>query len=220
MRISLFGFMGMFAFLFSLPSFAQETEKSQTKFFFFTKQDASNWVYVLKDKNVDPSDVFRMRDGTLQITGVSTGYLRTRKSYSNYELSTEWRWTETLANSGVLVHIQPNDVVWPVCYQVQQKAGDAGDIICMNGLWAKECTDSVKFTVKKMQSSNEKPLGEWNSMKVICNGKTLKVFINGILQNNITGLTASSGFIGFQNEGKPIEFRKLLITLSARYKKL
>jgi len=37
------------------------------------------------------------------------------------------------------------------------------------------------------------------------------VFINGILQNNITELTVSNGFIGFQNEGKPLEFRNLTI---------
>jgi hypothetical protein len=81
----------------------------------------------------------------------------------------------------------------------------------MNGLLAKECTDSVKFTVKKLQTSNEKPLGEWNTMKVICKNNTLKVWINSVLQNNITGLTASKGFIGFQNEGKPLEFRNLMI---------
>lgn len=195
----------------STTCFAQKSANSTVEQFFFTKSDASNWTYILKDKNINPSDVFTMDNGVLKISGVSSGYLRTVKTYSNYELNTEWRWTKTLANSGVLVHIQPKDSVWPVCYQVQQKAGDAGDIICMNGLWAKECTDSVKFTVKKMQASNEKPLGEWNSMKVICRGKTLQVFVNGLLQNSITGLTVSGGFIGFQNEGKPLEYRNLSI---------
>ncbi len=216
MKPNLSGCLLVFVILFPLSCFAQKTEKSSAEHSFFTKSDASNWVYVLKDKKIAATDVFKMDQGVLQITGVSTGYLRTKKNYSDYELYVEWRWTKTPGNSGILVHIQPNDTVWPVCYQVQQKAGDAGDIICMNGLWAKECIDSVKFTVKKMQPSNEKPLGEWNSMKVICTGKLLKVFVNGILQNNITGLTASRGFIGFQNEGKPLEFRKLLITTSVR----
>jgi len=48
-------------------------------------------------------------------------------------------------------------------------------------------------------------------IKVISKDKTLKVFVNGVLQNSITGLTASTGFIGFQNEGKPLEFRNLSI---------
>jgi hypothetical protein len=206
-----FSYLPVFMLLFSTSCFAQRTEKSIPEQSFFTKTDVSNWVYVLKDKTVAPTDVFKMEDGLLQITGISSGYLRTKKNFTEFELTTEWRWTKTLGNSGVLVHIQPKDTVWPQCYQVQQKASDAGDIICMNGLWAKECTDSVKFTVKKLQSSNEKPLGEWNLIKVISKDKTLKVFVNGLLQNNITGLTASNGFIGFQNEGKPLEFRNLSI---------
>lgn len=178
---------------------------------YFYEPDAKNWVYVLKNKSLDVSKVFKMSYGTLYISGESSGYLRTKTSYSNYELNIQYRWTKELANSGVLVHIQPKDTVWPVCFQVQQRTGAAGDIICMNGLWAKECKDSVKFTVPKMNPSNEKPLGEWNSMKIICKGKTLKVFVNGLLQNYITGLTANKGFIGFQNEGKPLEFKNLKI---------
>ena len=59
--------------------------------------------------------------------------------------------------------------------------------------------------------SNEKPLGEWNTMQIICKKNTLKVYINGIIQNQISGLTAEKGFIGFQNEGVPLEFRNLSI---------
>ena len=201
----------IFIVIFTSSSFAQTADKSMVKQAFFTNSDASNWVYVVKDRNISPSEIFKMDKGILQITGVSNGYLRTKKKYSNFELSIEWRWTKVLGNSGVLVHIQPKDTIWPVCYQVQQKAGDAGDIICMNGVWAKECTDSVKFTVKKLKASNEKPLGEWNTMKVICKNKTLKVFVNGVLQNDISELTATTGFIGFQNEGKPLEFKNLII---------
>ena len=178
---------------------------------YFYAPDFKNWEYILKDKKIDPKDVFKMADGTLQITGISSGYLRTKTTFSDYTIKLEYRWTSKLGNSGVLVHIQQKDTIWPVCYQVQQKADAAGDIICMNGLWAKECTDSVKFTVKKALPSNEKPLGEWNSMEVVCKNNTLQVTVNGQLQNSITGLTAKSGFIGFQNEGTPIEFRNLSI---------
>ena len=62
-----------------------------------------------------------------------------------------------------------------------------------------------------MQPSNEKPLGEWNSMQIISMNNTLRVFVNGNMQNRVTGLTVGKGFIGFQNEGKPLEFRNLNI---------
>lgn len=178
---------------------------------YFYKPDVNNWVYILKDKKIDVSNVFKMGMGVLKISGESSGYLRTKAEYKNYELRMEYRWTKVLANSGVLVHIQPKDTVWPVCYQVQQKADAAGDIICMNGLWAKECKDSIKFTVPKMNPSNEKPLGEWNSIRIVCQGNTIKVYVNDLLQNYVTGLTVNKGFIGFQNEGKPLEFRDMFI---------
>ena len=196
----------LFLFL-SIVGFAEKPTKNG----FFTEQNVSNWVYILKDKTLEPAAIFKMDKGVLQITGISSGYLRTKKTYSNYDLKLEYRWTKSFGNSGVLVHIQAKDSIWPVCYQVQQKADAAGDIICMNGLWAKECTDSVKFTVKKFKDSNEKPLGEWNSMHIICKKNTLKVFVNGELQNYITQLCVKEGYIGFQNEGVPIEFRNLSI---------
>jgi len=194
--------------VFSQPKLNEKSPKAQS---FFTEKDASNWIYVIKDKNLKPMDVFTMKDGILLISGMSSGYLRTNETYSDYILKLEWRWTKTLGNSGVLVHIQPKDTIWPVCYQVQQKADAAGDIICMNGLWAKECTDSVKFTVNKMKPSNEKPLGEWNTMEITCKNNTITVFVNGELQNKVSGLTVNKGFVGFQNEGKPLEFKNVSI---------
>ncbi len=178
---------------------------------FFYGSDTKNWVYVLKDKSLDVSKVFKMEQGVLSISGESSGYLRTKMIYSNYELNLEYRWTKELANSGVLVHIQSRDTIWPSCFQVQQRAGAAGDIICMNGLWAKECKDSVKFTVPKLKPSNEKTLGEWNTLKIRCYGNTLEVFVNGLQQNYVTGLTAEKGYFGFQNEGKPLEFKHLFV---------
>lgn len=172
---------------------------------------SSDWEYIIKDKSANPTDVFRIENGIMNISGISTGYFRTKKSYSNFVLTLDWRWTKKLGNSGVLIHIQPKDSIWPVCYQVQQKANAAGDIICMNGLWAKECTDSVKFTIPKFQASNELPLGEWNTMKIICRKNLIKVYVNGVLQNKITKLTVNKGYIGFQNEGTPIEFRNICI---------
>ncbi|MFA6582240.1 MAG: DUF1080 domain-containing protein [Paludibacter sp.] len=213
MKLRLTTIISVFFMLFAGFSFAQspKNERTTNHSKFFSASDAANWIYVIKDKTLDPSAVFKMDNGILQITGVSTGYLRTKKIYTNFDLTVDWRWTKVLGNGGVLVHIQPKDSIWPVCYQVQQKANSAGDIICMNGLWAKECTDSVKFTVKMFLPPNEKPMGEWNTMHIISKNNSLKVFVNGELQNYITGLTAGKGFIGFQNEGKPIEFRNLTI---------
>lgn len=176
----------------------------------FTQKPAI-WEIVTADKTKSPNPIFDIQNGILKVANGMVGYIRTKKAYSNYTLELQWRWTKKAGNSGVLIHIQPKDTIWPVCFQVQQKANAAGDIICMNGLNANECTDKVKFTIPKITDSNEKQIGEWNSMKVICKNGTLEVFINGTLQNKATGLTAKKGFIGFQAEGTEMEFRNLYI---------
>ena len=177
----------------------------------FNGKNLSNWTFYLKDPKANPDTVFKVVDGKIVISGFPVGYIRTKTKYSDFNLKLEWRWTNVLANSGVLLHTQNPDSVWPECYQVQLKAGDAGDIICMNGLNAKECTDKVKFTIKKSKKSNEKELAQWNSVEIICLKNTMEVYINGELQNKATELTANEGFIGFQGEGKPLEIRNIVI---------
>lgn len=177
----------------------------------FDVAHANNWEYVVRNSTQEPTELFKMNQGVLSIKDSTVGYLRTKDCFKNYTVDLEWRWTKVLANSGILIHIQKPDTIWPICYQVQQKADAAGDIICMNGLWAKECTDTIKTTVPKMKKSNEKPLGEWNTLKIISKNGTLTVYVNAELQNKITGLTAKKGYIGFQAESKPIEFRNLSI---------
>jgi hypothetical protein len=70
---------------------AQKTEKLAIKQSFFTESDASNWIYILNDKSLNPLDVFKMKDGVLEITGASSGYLRTKKVYENCDINLEWR---------------------------------------------------------------------------------------------------------------------------------
>jgi hypothetical protein len=187
-----------------LSSFAQKSN-------LFNAKNAPKWVIFLADKTKPATSVFEINNGVLKVGTACAGYIRTSKAYKNYQLQLEWRWTSKAGNSGVLLHIQQPDSVWPRCFQVQQKADAAGDIICMNGLWATECTDKVKFTIPKKQTSNEKPIGEWNSMKVVCKNNTLTVYVNDVLQNKATGLTQSKGYIGFQAEGREMEFRNVVI---------
>jgi hypothetical protein len=178
----------------------------------FNGKDLNNWVFMLKDPSADPSKVFTVRDGSIHITGSPFGYMRTRKVYSDYKLLAEWRWPLEATNSGIFIHAQVPDTIWPRCFECQLAAGNAGDFICANGSDMTERTDKTKKSVKKMNPSNEKPVGEWNVMEVICKGNTIEVYVNGVLQNKASGVSDSKGFICLQSEGKDIEFRNLVLT--------
>jgi hypothetical protein len=178
----------------------------------FNGKDLSNWVFKLKDPAVDPAKVFTAQNGVIHITGQPFGYMRTKDTYSDYRLHVEWRWPTEATNSGVFIHAQAPDTIWLKCFECQLQAGNAGDFICMGGLDMKERTNKSDIMIRKMAASNEKPVGEWNTMEVTCRANTIEVFINGKLQNKGTGLTENKGSICLQSEGKDIEFRNVYLT--------
>ena len=75
-----------------------------------------------------------------------------------------------------------------------------------------ERTDKTKIVVAKKSASNEKPVGEWNTLEVTCRDNSITVLVNGLLQNEATGVTLSKGYICLQSEGKDIEFRNISLT--------
>jgi hypothetical protein len=178
----------------------------------FNGKDLDSWTFVLKDKTVDPASVFTVKHAAIHITGEPFGYMRTREQYSDYKLHLEWKWPVEATNSGVFIHAQAPDTIWPQCFESQLMAGNAGDFICMSGADMNERTDKSKAVVAKMNASNEVPVGDWNTMEVICRGNTIEVYVNGLLQNKGTGLSVSKGYICLQSEGKAIEFRNVYIT--------
>jgi hypothetical protein len=159
-----------------------------------------------------------VKDGVIHCTGVPKGYMRTEADYENYELNLEWRWVTEPSNSGVLLHIQDKDMVWPRCLEAQLKADNAGDFVLMGP--STLTVDGVQYDnterflgVPKKHPSNEKPVGQWNSYRIVCEGNNVVLYVNGVLQNEGTAGSYSKGKIGLQSEGAPIEFRNITLDL-------
>lgn len=184
----------------------------------FNGKNLKNWEFMLKDESVDPAAVFTVVDGVIRIKGDPFGYMRTSEAYSDYALHVEWRWPTEATNSGVFVHGQQPDTIWLKCIENQLSAGNAGDFVCMSGADMNERTDKSRIVVRKMNASSEKPVGEWNTMNVVCLGDSIEVTINGVLQNRGTGLTVTSGHICLQSEGKDIEFRNIYLKKAKKQK--
>lgn len=55
----------------------------------------------------------------------------------------------------------------------------------------------------------DKPVGEWNTMEVICDGGTVRILLNGVVVNEGTKATPSAGYIGIQSEWAECFFRRL-----------
>jgi hypothetical protein len=196
---------------------ARTTEKKQKeaqtgeKIMLFNGKDLNNWVFTLKDNAVDPATVFMVHDGVIHITGKPFGYMRTKDVYSDYKLHAEWRWPVVASNSGVFVNAQQPDTIWLKCVECQLKAGSAGDFVCMNGSDMDERTDKTKRMVTKLAESSEKPVGQWNTIEVVCKANTIEVTVNGVVQNKGTNVTVTKGSICLQSEGGDVEFRNVYL---------
>ncbi len=187
-------------------------ESSTEKVLLFNGKDLNNWAFFLRDPSADASQVFTVQNDVIHITGNPFGYMRTKESYSDYTLHLEWRYPGELSNSGVFIHAQLPDTIWPKCIECQLKAGNAGDFVAMGGSDMNERTDKSVRVVAKLAESTEKAAGEWNTMEVTCISDNIDVFVNGVLMNKATGVTIKEGHICLQSEGKDIEFRNVYLT--------
>jgi hypothetical protein len=171
--------------------------------------DFSGWELFIPDSTMDVNQVWQVRDGVIHCSGVPNGYMRTRDDYADYKLTLEWRWPEEPGNSGVLLHISLPDVVWPKCIEAQLMSGNAGDFFLIGGTSLNEQIDKTSRRIQKKQDSSENTPGEWNKYEITCTGDLIRLYVNGVLQNEGSGASVQQGKIGFQSEGKPIQFRNI-----------
>jgi hypothetical protein len=184
----------------------------------FNGKNLDGWTIYVNDSIISPNDFFYVKDGTIETVGVPGGYLRTIKEYSDYKLHIEWRYPEEPTNSGIFVHTNGPDLLWPGHYQGQLKHETAGDFI-VHGIGMKATLNDTVYTssadkkplIAKINPSNENPAGEWNSFDISCKGSTIEFRVNGLLQNVATDCSVTKGGIGLQAEGSKIQFRNLWI---------
>ena len=178
----------------------------------FNGENLEGWTCVLDEKSdVPTNEVYGVKDGNIHIVGNPFGYMRTDKKYSNYKLHVEWRWVGEGTNSGLFLHVQDGDKLWPNAIECQLGSGKAGDFVMLGGSKIAEVESKGKFPIKERNGDFEKPIGEWNTAEVVCEGNSIIVYINGQLQNQATSET-SEGYIALQSEGGPIEFRNVYLT--------
>jgi len=178
----------------------------------------NNWTFYLRDSLVAPETVFTVIDDTIiNIKGDPFGYMRTNEVYSNYTLHVEYRYPYEMTNSGIFVHVQDNDTIWPVCIENQLSAGKNGDFVLMNGASIAEVDSTKKasgariISVTKLAESVEKGVGEWNVMEITCSGTDITNYVNGVLMNKGTESSLTSGHIALQSEGKDIQFKNVYL---------
>lgn len=177
----------------------------------FNGKNLDGWTIHLAPDSGDvlESLVFCAKEGLINISGQPFGYMITDKSFKDYKLHLEWRWYGEPSNSGIFLHAEPIDAVWPRCAEVNLMNGRAGDMIASGGSAFEELTEG-RF-LRSTKESAENPAGEWNTAEIVCKGNFIQAYINGVLMNE-AHFDRSSGPIALQSEGGPLEIRNVYLT--------
>ena len=196
----------------------------------FNGKDLTGWHIDVPDMDKDKSlkNPFIVRSGMLVSLGTPGGHLITDATYQNYRLEVQYRFAGTPGNCGILVHASTPRALYgmfPKSIEVQLMHENAGDFWCIvedirvqdmekrrgpKDNWG--TTEDKLRRIINLTDGSEKPLGEWNDVKIECLNTSVKVWVNGTLVNQGFDCTAQKGQIALQAEGSEVEFKKILLT--------
>lgn len=208
----------LFVFLIAFPLLTTACN-TEEKIELFNGNNLNNWTIFLPD-SINHKDVFRVENGVIYDGGIPNGYIRTNEEYSSYKLHVEWRWLEEPKNSGVLLHVTGEDMIWPNAIEAQLMSGSAGDFVLIGkgaGLTVNDTARIIESeqnrykVIPKMKDSSENNPGEWNTYDIRVSESSIELKVNGVLQNKGSKPTKTKGKILLQAEGGPMEFRNIYL---------
>jgi hypothetical protein len=180
----------------------------------FNGKDLAGWE--LKQSKGDIKDYWSVKDGILTAKA-GTGWLSTAEQYGDFILRVEWR-IEAGGNSGVFLRV-PGVVEGksPSQTGAEIQILDDNDPKYKGKLKPYQYSGSI-YTFVPCAKPVFKGAGEWNSFEITCKEDKIAVVYNGekvaeadASKDPELGKRPRKGYIGLQNHGSPVEFRKVEI---------
>jgi hypothetical protein len=178
----------------------------------FNGKDLTNWqavipmperVKLMKDKEAYEKRVKAQNakvlknwvvqpDGVLYYDGKSNS-LQTVKDYGNFELLLDWK-IEEKGDSGIYLRGQPQVQIWdsdnaPGARGLDKNSGSGG-------LW----NNPEKFGKRPLKKA-DRPVGQWNTFRMIMKGDRVTVYLNGVL------VVDGQPLMNYFDKGKPLPAR-------------
>ncbi len=173
----------------------------------FNGRDLTGWVAVGGGEWMVEDGVLLGRNGTNWSTNPekSGSWLRTEKQYSNFVLELEFAINEK-GNSGVFIRsaLEKNPAF----------TGHEVQILDDYGREPKKFTTGSLYDVVAPTKNMSKPAGQWNQLRIECQGKRIRVSLNRepIIDYETDRLTR--GYLGLQNHDHHaiVRFRNIRLT--------
>jgi len=182
-------------------------------------------------------DTWTWKGDVLVSTGQPIGVLRTRQTFTNFELVVEWRHLKPAGNSGVFawvpdhalaqlkpgalpeygIEIQMLDHAFREQYE--KSSGRKGDWFTTHGdVFAVGKAKLKPFAPVSPNGSRSFPrkelsrgVGEWNHYYVRGINGEIRLWVNGEEVSGGSGADPRSGYLCFEAEGSPVEFKNIRV---------
>lgn len=183
-----------------------------------------------------PPDTFLWNGDIVFCKGQPVGVLRSRKTYTNFELVMQWRHLRPAGNSGLFVWVPPESVeslqpgqlphgievqILDHAYkeryerQIGKKADwftTHGDVFPVGTVrmdpFPPVAPDGRRSFPSRYRSRGA---GQWNHYYVRCINGEVRLWVNGEEVSGGTRCEPHSGYLALESEGSPIEFRHLRV---------
>jgi hypothetical protein len=178
---------------------------------------------LIASDGLDMNKNWEVKEGILGSSDKPGGILWSKNAYENFEISMDYKTSEK-CNSGLFFRTDPRNAVQGG-FEIQ---------IASHGLYDGKHVAGALYDAKEPAVAAGKPDGEWNTMKVTCQGPNITVELNGqhLLKANIDDWTTPrlnpdgsknkfrtalkdlprKGHFGLQYHGHPVWFRNIHVT--------
>ncbi len=182
-------------------------------------------------------DTWSFDDGLIKTTGEPIGVMRTRQTFTNFEMVVQWRHLESGGNSGTFLWVPmkaledlPPDELPDYGIEIQmldpgfreqyeERTGNEGDFFTTHGdVFAVGDSELDPFPPTSPNGSRSFPTkdltrsaGEWNHYYVRAVNGEVRLWVNGEEVSGGNNAEPRAGYICLEAEGAPIEFRNLRV---------
>jgi len=182
----------------------------------FNGTDLDGW------KATGKADQWAAEDGSIVCKGGGGGYLLTEKEYGDFEFRCEYKWSKEGGNSGVGIRTPEKGDPAYVGMEIQLIDDENWEKVNKFKLADYQHTGSI-YDVQPAKLQANKPIGEWNKVKIVCRGRMVSVEQNGkeLVTANLDdfekkfdkhpGLKREKGHIGFQSYNIKVEFKNVYV---------
>jgi len=186
----------------------------------FDGKTGEGWsIYHDKGQPIKP-DAWVIEDGAILNKCMGYWYRYEAEQLENFVLRMQFKVSEG-ANSGIVLKSKAEGVPWQTGFEVQ--------ILDDHGKEPNKNSTGSIYDVLTPMYNESKPVGEWNDIEITCDGKLVKVVVNGlkVIDVDFSEFTKpvgkfkrfnlayndlpARGYLALQDHGRPVWFRNIRV---------